>query len=184
MARLALCLLSASTAVAAAPTIRAADDAPEVAADYLPAIQQELARLDLQARCDRITATCVFQRRIAPAEEPFDIVVRYSRRTHTAYIYIDRLLALSDPEGPGLVLARRLLEINRSLVTGKLEWDRPTSSIRLSVVVNTDSNFDRKAFRSQLLGLWTSAERILPEMRTLCAGAPQTPATQPAVDGR
>jgi hypothetical protein len=144
----------------------AADDAP----DYMPAIRQELARLDIEADCDDAQGTCFFVRKLGDEGRPFDVGLRYCRVTDTIYVYIDRFVALPSAEGPSLDLARRLLELNRRMVTAKLEWDRPTSSIRLSVVVNTDSNFDRRAFRSQLTGLWANAEQLLPELVSL-AGA-------------
>ena len=67
-------------------------------------------------------------------------------------------------EGPGLELARLLLAYNRHMVTSKLEWGESTATIRISVVLNTDSNFDRKAFRSQLLGVLSNARRIRPAL--------------------
>lgn len=183
MARLT-CSLLLTAFVVGVSGARAQDQPVEPATSYLTAIKQELARLDLEARCDPLAETCVFQRALVKGDAPHEVVVRYSRRTSTVYVYIDRLVEIDDPEGPGLPLARRLLDLNRSLVTGKLEWDRLTRSIRLSVVVNTDSNFDRKAFRSQIIGLWTSAARILPELRRLATGAPEPSPPEGSVDAR
>lgn len=137
------------------------------APDYMPAIRQELARLNVSASCDEATGTCFFTRSVGAAERSFDFAIRYCRTTETVYVYIERFLDLASPEGPSLELARRLLELNRRMVTAKLEWDRPTNSIRLSVVINTDSNFDRRAFRSQLKGLFANAERLWPELEPL-----------------
>jgi len=140
--------------------------------DYMPAIRQELARLNVSANCDETTGTCFFTRSVGAAERPFDFAIRYCRTTETVYVYIERFLELASPDGPSLELARRLLELNRRMVTAKLEWDRPTNSIRLSVVINTDSNFDRRAFRSQLKGLFANAERLLPELEPLAQAPP------------
>jgi len=139
------------------------DDAP----DYLPAIRQELARLDIDANCDEATGTCFFTRKLGADGRAFDFGIRYCRTTETVYVYIERFLDLPSAEGPSIELARRLLELNRRMVTAKLEWDRPTNAIRLSVVLNTDSNFDRRAFRSQLKGLFANAERLWPELESL-----------------
>jgi hypothetical protein len=133
----------------------------------MPAIRQELARLNLAANCDEATGTCFFTHKIGTEERRFDFGLRYCRNTETVYVFIERFLELSSPDGPSLELARRLLELNRRMVTAKLEWDRPTNSIRLSVVINTDSNFDRRAFRSQLKGLIANAERLWPELSSL-----------------
>jgi hypothetical protein len=63
------------------------------------------------------------------------------------------------------------------MVTAKFEWDRASRSIRLSATINTDSNFDRRAFRSQLKGLRALAEQLLPELEGTSA-----PATAPPID--
>jgi len=136
----------------------AADPAPPP--DYAAAVRQELARLFAEASCDG--DTCTFSRALAASGRTAEVGVRYSAATQTVYAYIDRFLDLADPEGPSPALARRLLDLNRQLVTSKLEWDRTTNCVRLSTVLSTDSNFDRKAFRSQLLGLLAAADRLLP----------------------
>lgn len=159
-------LLLAALAVALLfPAIASAGDSD--APDYMPAIRQELARLNVEANCDDATGTCFFTRKLGDDGRTLDVGIRYCRITDTVYVYIERFLVLSSPAGPSTELARRLLDLNRRMVTAKLEWDRPTNSIRLSVVINTDSNFDRRAFRSQLLGLWANAERLWPELDPL-----------------
>jgi hypothetical protein len=140
--------------------------------DYMPAIRQELARLNIEANCDDTTGTCSFTKKIGEDGRVFDIGLRYCRTTDTIYTYIERYLELTDPNGPSHALALRLLELNRRMVTAKLEWDRPTNSIRLSVVTNTDSNFDRRAFRSQLTGLMANAARLWSELSSLARGTP------------
>lgn len=152
---------------ALAPRLSDAGPDEPAAADYMPAIRQELARLDVTANCDDATGTCFFTRKLGADGRTFEFGIRYCRTTETVYVYIDRFLELESPDGPSAELARRLLELNRRMVTAKLEWDRPTNSIRLSVVINTDSNFDRRAFRSQLKGLIANAERLWPELAAL-----------------
>ena len=142
-----------------------ADD--ETLPDNLTAIRQELARLGLQASCNSSNATCIFTDEGLEGSRALDVTVRYGSATQTVYIFIDRFLVLEDPAGPSLQLSRRLLELNRSMVTSKLEWDRTTNAIRISVVLNTDSNFDRKAFRSQIKGLLANARKLLPSLTVL-----------------
>ncbi len=149
--------------------------------DYLQAMQQELARLSLQANCDTSISTCVFTNTSRDGSSSLDVTVRYSGATQTVYIYIGRFLSLEDSAGPSLELSRKLLELNRQMVTSKLEWDRTTNTIRMSVVLNTDSNFDRKAFRSQIKGLLSNARKILPTLETL-AGLNGKPAEALHVD--
>ena len=114
----------------------------------------------MDATCDPRAGTCSIE---ASDEEPgraFPAIIRVSPETATVYAYIDPLLRLESPSGPGPVLARRLLKLNAEMVACKLEWNEAAATIRLSTVMSTDSNFDRKAFRSQLLGLFATAERV------------------------
>jgi hypothetical protein len=131
---------------------------------YWAAIEQELARLNLGAKCDSSSLTCIYTKALTKEGPVFTFVLKYSRQTDSIYIYVDRFLPLSDPAGPSLILARRLLELNREMVTAKLEWDKSASAIQLSTFVNTDSNFDRRAFRSQLVSLWRVVEQLWPEL--------------------
>lgn len=136
---------------------------------YLDAVRQELARLGIDAACEPGAGVCSFERRLGRLAVELDATVACSDATNTVYVAVPRLLALDGSDGPNLALARRLLELNRRLVTAKLEWDPLAGSIRLSTVLSTDSNFDRKAFRSQLNALFAAAERILPELEALAA---------------
>jgi len=163
---IALALLASSPAPAAAE-----ETAVPSAPDYLPAIRQELARLDAGAHCDEVSSTCLFSRKIAGENREFDYAVRHCRATRTVYLVIERFLTPgAGSDGPSVDLARRLLELNRQMVAAKFEWDRSTGAIRLSAVMNTDSNFDRRAFRSLVKGLWSNAERLWPELDALASG--------------
>lgn len=136
-------------------------------AGYMAAIRQELARLDLTARCDDATATCVFQETLGEPETALDLVLQFSQKTDTVYLVYKRYLSMGEKDDPCLPLALRLLELNREMVTAKFEWDRSAHTIRLSAALNTDSNFDRRAFRSLVIGLRTLAKRLYPELHRL-----------------
>ena len=153
-------------AIAIAPlAARAGDDA----GDYTPVMRQELARLGIEARCDEKLSTCFFEHSFDDGAKPVEVTVHYSESTNTIYIFIERFLVLEGSGGPSLELAQKLLELNRQMVTAKLEWDRTSGTIRISTVLNTDSNFDRKAFRSQLKGLMSNAEALKPILAELAA---------------
>ena len=139
---------------------------------YMIAIRQEIARLNIDAVCDDRAGTCVFATTLGEEGPTLDVTIRLSFATHTVYIYIERFIEIDTPKGPGLELARLLLAYNRQMVTSKLEWDESTATIRISVVLNTDSNFDRKAFRSQLLGMLSNARRIRPAIIETMKTAP------------
>lgn len=153
-----------------------ADGEPDT--NYFRVIRQELARLEIDARCNETTASCAFTRTVANSERRLDLFIKYSVKTDTVYIYIDNFVQLVSRDGPSTDLARRLLELNREMVTAKFEWDRGTNTVRLSVTLNTDSNLDRRAFRSQLLGLISLAKKIWPELSEV-----ETKAKLGTVDG-
>jgi hypothetical protein len=132
--------------------------------NYFAAIGQELTRLDIEARCNETTLSCAFTRDLEPSGPRFDVVVKYSRKTDTIYVFIDKFITLADVTGPSAALARRLLDLNREMVTAKFEWDKNTNTIRLSTSMSTDSNFDRRAFRAQVLGLLSLAQKLWPEL--------------------
>jgi len=145
------------------PSISAAQQKNETT--YLASIRQELARLSLGATCQDSDNSCVFTYKIKNSDKEIFVHVRFSRATNTVYLYVDRLLELNDPGGPVSALSRRLLDLNRQMVTAKFEWDKATNTIRLSASLNTDSNFDRKAFRSQVLGLLANVSSLWPELK-------------------
>ena len=99
MRALPAALLAAAALAAGAPA-RAQKPAEPEGADYLPAVRQELARLDLHAVCDDATRTCTFRREVEDGPG-FDFVVRLSPATRTVYIYIERYLDLPDPSEIG-----------------------------------------------------------------------------------
>ena len=132
---------------------------------YLISIRQELARLSLGATCQDSDDSCVFTYALKNSDKEIFVHVRFSRATNTVYLYVDRFLELEDPGGPVSALSRRLLDLNRQMVSAKFEWDKATNTIRLSASLNTDSNFDRKAFRSQVLGLLVNVSSLWPELK-------------------
>lgn len=131
---------------------------------YWKAINQELARLDLNALCNESTLSCLISDKDNRDTPRFDILLKYSTKTDTIYFCIEEFYRLKNDTGPSAEMARRLLELNREMVTGKFEWNRGENTIRLSTVLNTDSNFDRRAFRSQLSGLKAVAARLHSEL--------------------
>ncbi len=130
----------------------------------MPAIRQELARLNLAAQCDDRSESCTVSHTLKDADTTLRVVITHNPHTQTIYLYIDRFIELRDEDGPTRILGARLLSLNREMVTAKFEWDDTANVIRLSTSLNTDSNFDRKAFRSQLKGLLSVAEKLWPEL--------------------
>jgi len=132
--------------------------------NYFSSIKQELVRLEVNAICNDGVATCVYKKQLKENEKPFDIRVRYSKTTSTVHIVVERFLEIKNEEGISLALAKRLLELNKEMICAKFDLNNVNNSVRLSTIINTDSNFDRAAFRSQLVGIWKITEKLWPEL--------------------
>lgn len=136
----------------------AGEDVPR----YLPAMRSELDAMDHPHACEQLTATrarCTLRHRSDDGDREHVVHMIYSDARDTVYMYIPRYLLApaDDEETPGLL--RRLMELNWRSLALKYEWDPAEGEVRLSTVMHTDSNFDRRAFRSLLQTLLEEAER-------------------------
>ncbi|MFN9810426.1 MAG: YbjN domain-containing protein [Deltaproteobacteria bacterium] len=168
-------------AVAAQPAPQGTEDAPsrevgQVPAGqprYLAALRAEIEAMGLEGACDADDAQrahCAVVVRGEASRRTFDLRMAYSDVTDTVYLYIDHyLLARSDSAGTDALL-RHMMELNWRLLVGKFEWDPSDGEVRLAMVMNTDSNFDRRAFRSLVRALTDQADRLHGELTRL---APQ-----------
>ncbi len=169
-------LAGALIAVLALPASLAAQDEeaePERAAPrYLQAIEAELSALSIPHTCEAVTETrarCAFTRRVATSERELTVHLVYSDETDTVYIYVARLVVV-PPDAPSTPAAlRRMMELNWALLVGKLEWNAADGEVRLSMVLNTDSNFDRRAFRSLVRQIGPLADRYAGELERITA---------------
>lgn len=141
---------------------------------YLAAMRGELEGMRVRgARCEATDAQrgrCTFTARGISTGREFTIHLVYSDRTDTIYLYVERyLVAPADGQTTNAVL-RRLMELNWSLLLGKFEWDSTDGEVRLAMVLNTDSNFDRRAFRSAVRGIGQLADRYWGELDRILRG--------------
>lgn len=164
--------VSAQDAVPApnAPVDTVAEGQPR----YLAAMDHELSAMRVRgARCeasDEQRARCSFSARGITTGRDFEIRAVYSDRTDTIYLYVERyLMAPADGQTTGALL-RRLMELNWTLLLGKFEWDPTAGEVRLAMVLNTDSNFDRRAFRSAVRGIGQLADRYFNELDRVVRG--------------
>ncbi len=144
---------------------------------YLQAMQDELTAMRVEgAACEAVDAQrarCQFTARGVSTGREFAVHAVYSDRTDTIYLYVDRFLVVpADAPSSGPVLAR-LMELNWAFLLGKLEWDSTDGEVRLAMVLNTDSNFDRRAFRSAVRGVTALADRYWGELDRLARAAAQ-----------
>ena len=139
-------------------------------ARYAVAIENELANMGLVAHCESISATrhrCTYPSRLATLKNSSTFALEYSDETDTVYFYVARFLVLL-PEHPKTdAVLRHLMELNAELLVGKFEWNARTGEVRLGAVLSTDSNFDRRAFRSIVRTLDMLTAQYLGPLRAL-----------------
>ncbi len=137
---------------------------------YLAAIRGELDAMHLPYACETVTAShasCSFRQENDAGVAALTIRIAESDVTNTVYLYVDHyLLAPPDATTTPRLLAR-LMELNWQMLGTKLEWNAESGEVRLSAVLSTASNFNRKAFRSLVRTLVGVADRYRPELRAL-----------------
>lgn len=148
----------------------AATDGPAVR--YQAPLQEELERLGLNPLCERLSAIrarCTFH--YTTRDGRFEIVgsALYSDESDTVYLWIPGVATAlrDDPATPALL--QRLMELNGTMLSTKFEWNPVDGEVRLSAVLPTDSNFDRRALRNLVRVLLAQAERRRPEIQRLIA---------------
>jgi hypothetical protein len=143
---------------------------------YLAAMQSEFSSLGIDASCSVSSASraqCEYSYRGQRSQRDFPMHIVYSDETDSVYIYVDRYL-LAPPEAPGTdALLRRLMVYNWQMLAGKFEWDETDGEVRLSVVFHTDSNFDRRAFRSLIRAMALQADAYYGELSSLASTPPE-----------
>lgn len=169
------------TTTVAAPPAAGTEDAPtqavgEVPAGqprYLEAMRTELQALGVDGACaadDPQRAHCDARLQGETSHRPFNVRMVYSDATDTVYFYIDNYLTAPASAPTTDALLRHLMELNWRMLTGKFEWDASNGNVRIAMIMNTDSNFDRRAFRSIVRSLQEQADRLYAELTRI---APQ-----------
>ena len=157
---LGLALLAASASAAAAP------------ARYAASMEQELQQLGIDARCSSEATTrhhCTYERPSPSGGAALAMHAVYSDDSDTIYFYVERYLVVPSAHPQAGTVLRRLMELNWELLAGKFEWNPRTGEVRLGATLHTDSNFDRRAFRSLVRSLDALAQRYHGELRGLLA---------------
>lgn len=119
------------------------------------------------------------------------MALTYDDRSDAIYVFFEHYATLRADAPNVAAVSRRLLEMNWEMLIGKFEWSPTSGEIRLSTVLHTDSNFDRRAFRSIVHSMLRLADRYANELTQLtgtqvgetvtpAAAAPTPTATPPA----
>ena len=137
---------------------------------YHDAIVAELEALSIHHTCEALGATrvrCSFRQRAPSVDRELSVGLIYSDDTDTIYVYVEDLLSAPAEVETTASVIRRLMELNWRMLVGKFEWNEADGEVRLSMVLNTDSNFDRRAFRSIIRQLVPLADRYIADLRRL-----------------
>ena len=148
---------------------------------YLTQMQAELQAMGLSPQCASANAqagSCTTRASAPPAaangqpsNRRFVLSLQYDDNSDTIYVYVDHYALLhGDAQNAGQVF-RRLLELNWEMLIGRFEWSSASGEIRLSAVMNTDSNFDRRAFRGVVRSVLRLADRYADEIARLTGNA-------------
>ena len=152
---------------------------PSAQPRYMAQMQAELQAMGLAPQCaasNAHTATCTIRATgaplqpggsIPPGARRFVVTLRYDDDSDTIYVYADHYAALPADAPNAAQVFRRLLELNWEMLIGRFEWSTTTGEIRLSAVLNTDSNFDRRAFRGVVRSVLRLADRYAEEIARL-----------------
>jgi hypothetical protein len=140
---------------------------------YLPVVREELDHMGIQARCTTDNpklGRCRYSFRSQSVGVTFDMVIEYSDESDTLYIWANRYLMIPAASANLNATLRRMMELNSEMLVGKLEWDPEQGEARLSAVVSTDSNFDRRAFRGTVRAVHSLCERYSRELSAIARG--------------
>ena len=152
--------------------------APSIQPRYLVQIEAELRAMHLSPQCAAASAqagTCTLRTSAAAASglpqtsdaRGWILSIQYDDNSDTIYLSIDHYGVIRSDNAGLAATTRRLLEANWEMLTAHFEWSSATGELRLSSVINTDSNFDRRAFRGVVRSLLRLADRYADEVARL-----------------
>lgn len=175
-------LAAISSVVATSLVLFASPTSAQPQPRYLAQMQAELQAMALAPHCAPTSATvgvCTIRaqapgadgRTPNPRGRTFVVSMTYDDGSDTIYFYIERYATLRADAANVAQATRRLFELNWEMLASRFEWSPSTGEVRLSALIHTDSNFDRRAFRSVLRSLLRSAERYAQELSQLTGSA-------------
>jgi hypothetical protein len=132
---------------------------------YMTAIQEELVGLGLTPVCDAQNGRCTYELDSTEAANVFGVTVRYDSRASVVSVSMDRYLVAPAENPRSERLIERAMELNWEQLVPFFQWNTVTNNVRLTGVMNTDSNFDRSAFRGTVRAVHAAGSRNYRAMR-------------------
>ena len=174
-------------ALAACATLASSPSRAQNDPRYFTQIRAELQAMGIDAQCAaagtqagscRATTAGISGTANAPSSRRFVLGLDYSDVTDTIYVYVDHYATLAGDHANAPALFRRMAEINWETLAGRFEWSAASGEVRLSSVMHTDSNFDRRAFRGVVRSLLRVADRYADDIARNTGGAVGVTAAQ------
>lgn len=134
---------------------------------YMNAIEQELTGLQLSPTCLPAQGRCTFELDSEEARNVFAVTVQYNSADQTVMVAIDQYMTATSDNPRTDRLLQRLMELNWQQLVPMFQWNAADGRVRLAGLLNTDSNFDRRAFRGVVQAVDAVAARRYRELRTL-----------------
>lgn len=134
---------------------------------YMAAIEEELRALGVTPTCDAEHGRCTYEFDSETASNVFGVTVSYNHRDNTVTVAIDRYLSAPTQNPRTGAILQRLLELNWQLLVPAYQWNASSNQIRLHGIMNTDSNFDRRAFRGVIQAVHATGEQNYRALRAM-----------------
>lgn len=142
----------------------------DAAAGVHAAVVEEMRKLGLEPKCEPATGggrNCSYLARGSMTTRSLKGVVLIRPGSQTVAIHVTDFLHASADAPTTPALLARLMELNSALLGAYFDWNPDTGEVRLRALLHTDSNFDRRAFRSAIRTLDKLAPRYRRELQHL-----------------
>ena len=167
---------AAQRARAEPPTENAAQSLPS---GYPGTLATTMGDLGLDPQCQHDPAgtfSCHYRARTGLTTRDAPAIATYDAQTDTVYVHVPNVLTAPTDKPSTPALLQRLMELNWLMLIGKFEWNPDSGEVRLSAILNTDSNFDRRSLRSIVLALDTTLakyrQQLVDLQGSLSSGTP------------
>jgi len=139
------------------------------APSYEDIIRTELEALKLSPTCEQTGRTfeCKYLGRSSMTQRRFDVRATYRPQPRTVDVQIRNFLIAPASSPATAPLLKRLMALNWKLLAARFSWNPDTGEVRLGTTLHTDSNFDRRAFRSLVRAIDELGPHYHPELTTL-----------------
>jgi len=155
---------------------------PTSVAGFAEAMQEQIEAIGGQPTCDTDAGRCRYQHHDSDGQR-YEIQLWYGEPSRTIYIFVNHFATAETTNAATPVVVRHLAAINRTLGVARFEWNEADGEIRLSTVMNVDTNFDEHALRNLLRFVQDTAVRFRPQVARLLENhenAPEPPRPSPS----